>query len=113
MGLFKKKVKNQTETNQSQENTGSVSADEILLRALISGDVITKDMALSLPVVSKAVAKISNTFAMVPFVLYKETKVDGKRQIENKRSERDGGNIYRCVYVPSVFSADIRKNYYR
>lgn len=82
MGLLKKKVKNQTDTNQSQENTGSVSADEILLRALISGDVITKDMALSLPVVSKAVAKISNTFAMVPFVLYKETKVDGKRQIE-------------------------------
>lgn len=82
MGLFKKKVKNQTETNQSTENSGSVSADDILLRALISGDVITKDMALSLPVVSKAVNKISNTFAIVPFVLYKETVEDGKRKIE-------------------------------
>lgn len=82
MGLFKKKVKNQTENNQSPESNGSVSGDDVLLRALISGDLITKDMALSLPVVSKAVGKISNTFATVPFVLYKKTVVNGKRQIE-------------------------------
>lgn len=87
MGLFQKKIKNQTDTNQSFEDNGSVSGDDILLRALISGELITKDMALSLPVVSKAVSKITNTFAMVPFVLYKKTMENGKRKIERVDSD--------------------------
>lgn len=82
MGIFKKKIKNQTEDIQNAESNGSMGTDEMLLRALISGETITKDMALSLPVVSKAVSKISNTFATVPFVLYKKTTENGKSKIE-------------------------------
>lgn len=83
MAIFRKKVKNQTDPEETTtENSGTVSGDDILLRALLSGDEITKDMALSLPVVSKAVNKIANAFAMVDFKLYKKIEKDGKRTIE-------------------------------
>ena len=49
------------------------NVDDILLRALLDGEEITKEKALTLPAVSAAVSKISNTIAMIPFKLYKET----------------------------------------
>lgn len=83
MSIFRKKAKNQAEPEETTtEKSGTVGADDILLRALLSGDEITKDMALSLPVVSKAVNKIANAFAMVDFKLYKKIEKNGKITIE-------------------------------
>ena len=47
------------------------TADDVLLQALISGEKITKDKALTLPAVNGAVDFISNTIASMPVKLYK------------------------------------------
>lgn len=66
MGLFnRKKIKNEA----SEINANSV--DDMLLRALLGGGVIDKDMALSLPAVASAVDRIANTVASIPIKFYR------------------------------------------
>lgn len=66
MGLFnRKKIKNEA----SEINANSV--DDMLLRALLGGGVIDKDMALSLPAVASAVDRIANTVASIPIKVYR------------------------------------------
>lgn len=45
--------------------------DDVLLKAILNNEVITKDKALTLPAVSGAVDYISNTIASMPVKLYK------------------------------------------
>ena len=73
MGIFKKK---------EVETRDEAQVDDLLLQALLKGDYVDRDTALSLPVVSGCVDLICNTFAMIPFKLYKETVKDGKRATE-------------------------------
>ena len=82
MGLFKKK--------ESREETEEVKENEkdLLLKALIAGEGVNRDTALSIPVVSGYVDLICNTFAMIPFKLYKETIKDGKRTTEAVNDDR-------------------------
>ena len=47
--------------------------NDVLLKAMLKGERIDKDKALSLPAVSSAVDRISNTVAMIPIRLYQET----------------------------------------
>lgn len=64
MGLFsrnKNKIRNETD----------VSVDDMLLRALLNGEVIDKDKALSLPAVASAVDRIANTVASIPIKFYR------------------------------------------
>ena len=66
MGLFnRKKIKNEA----SEINANRV--DDMLLRALLGGGVIDKDMALSLPAVASAVDRIANTVASIPIKFYR------------------------------------------
>ena len=66
MGLFnRKKIKN--EASEISAN----SVDDMLLRALLGGGVIDKDMALSLPAVASAVDRIANTVASIPIKFYR------------------------------------------
>lgn len=66
MGLFnRKKIK-----NEASEITAN-SADDMLLRALLGGGAIDKDMALSLPAVASAVDRIANTVASIPIKFYR------------------------------------------
>lgn len=51
-------------------------ADDVLLKALLNGETITREKALSLPAVSGAVDFISNTIASMPVRLFKVR--DGK-----------------------------------
>lgn len=74
----KRKIKNQTE----------LTADDLLFRALLSGEPITREMAMSVPAVSAAVAKITNAFAMTRFELYKEEIKDGKRKTSKQTDYR-------------------------
>lgn len=67
MGLFnRKKVKNEVETTV-------VQTDEVLLKALLNGEPIDRDMAMSIPAVADDVDFICNTIAMIPIKLYQET----------------------------------------
>lgn len=49
------------------------SVDDVLLRALLNNEEIDRDKAMALPSVSSAVDFISNTVAMIPIKLYRET----------------------------------------
>lgn len=59
----------------------SQSTGDILLKALLKGETINKNKAMSIPAVSSAVDKISNMVAMLPIKLYKEEISDGKRKV--------------------------------
>ena len=72
MGIFKKK-----EEVREEESTAGV-----LLEAILRGVSVDRETALSIPVISGYVDLICNTFAMIPFKLYKETIVDGKKTTE-------------------------------
>ena len=80
MGLFEK-IFNRYEKREDSQG-------ELLLKALMAGESVTRETALSIPVVSGYVDLICNTFAMIPFKLYKETVKNGKRITEAVTDER-------------------------
>ena len=80
MGLFNRKAKR-------EEVTESV-VDDVLLRAVLNGYAMSRDSTLAIPSVSACVDFICNTFAQIPFKLYKETVKDGKRVTEEVTDDR-------------------------
>ena len=75
------------------ETIPAVTTDEVvndvLLKAMLKGEKIDKEKALSLPAVSSAVDRICNTIAMIPIKLYKES-IDpetGKKKVEEIASD--------------------------
>lgn len=72
MGIFSRWLK-----RESIIDTNSV--DDPLLKALIGDTAIDRNLALEMPVVSSSVDLICNTFAMIPFKLYKEEEKEGKK----------------------------------
>lgn len=84
MGLFKREKRDEIRDETMDES----KADDILLRALLQGQKVDRETALSIPVVSGCVDLICNTFAMIPFKLYKETIKDGKRATEEVTDNR-------------------------
>ena len=71
MGIFNR--------SKREEVMDESKVDDLLLKALLQGGTVDRKTALSIPVVSACVDLICNTFAMIPFKLYKETVKDGKR----------------------------------
>lgn len=80
MGIFNR--------NKREETLDETQVDDVLLRALLQGGSVDRETALSIPAVSACVDLICNTFAMIPFKLYKETIKDGKRATEEINDER-------------------------
>lgn len=78
MGLFKKR-ETVLDTNQ---------VDDVLLRAVLNGMSIYREDALAIPAVESCVDFICNTFAQIPFKLYREKVKDGKRVTEEVTDER-------------------------
>ena len=74
MGIFK--------LNRRDETMDETKTDDLLLKALLQGGNVDRATALSIPVISGCVDLICNTFAMIPFKLYKETIKNGKRATE-------------------------------
>lgn len=72
MGIFNRWFKRENVIDTS-------SIDDPLLKALIGDTAIDRNLALEMPVVSGSVDLICNTFAMIPFKLYKEEKKEGKK----------------------------------
>ena len=60
-----------------RNNVTVLDADDVLLKALLGGEEITRDMAMSIPVVARAVDLITSQVSMIPIKLYKET-IDSK-----------------------------------
>ena len=73
MGLFDRR-KQETEVRDTTPISPPV--DDVLLRALLDGETITREKALTIPYVAGAVDFISNTIASMPIKLYKVR--DGK-----------------------------------
>lgn len=84
MGIFKRKTKNELEETKIDED----STDDVLLKALMNGEEITRDEALTIPAISSAVGLICDSFAMIPFKLYKKTVKDGKKQTTEVEDSR-------------------------
>ena len=80
MGIFNR--------SKREENLDETKVDDLLLKALLQGGTVDRNTALSIPVVSACVDLICNTFAMIPFKLYKETVKDGKRATEEVTDKR-------------------------
>lgn len=83
MGWFDR-FKRETPVEETRETPNEPIVDDVLLRALLNGETITKEKVLTLPVVNGAVDFISNCIASMPVKLYK-TK-DGK--VEEVRDNR-------------------------
>ena len=67
---------------RAEETQLTPQVDDVLLQALIDGETITREKALTLPAVSGAVDFISNSIASMPVKLYKYK--DGKVEEQEK-----------------------------
>lgn len=105
MGLFRKKIKN-------EETSGVLIGDKDLLSALLGGDIITKEQALSIPAVASAIDTIAGKISIIPLKLYKETIKDGKKKVESVKDSRcslindDTGDILDGVQFKKAIIAD-------
>lgn len=84
MNIFKKSIKNEgieTVLNEKQ-------IEDVLLKALIRGEEITRNEALAIPAISSAVSLICDSFAMIPFKLYEKTNNNGEKQTKEIEDDR-------------------------
>lgn len=84
MGLFNFFRKRDEIVTQTDE-----LVNDVLLKAMLKGEKIDKEKAISLPAVSSAVDRICNTVAMIPIKLYKESidETTGKKKVEEVKSD--------------------------
>lgn len=105
MGLFRKKIENEA-------TSGVLIGDKDLLSALMNGDIITKEQALSIPAVASAIDTIAGKISIIPLKLYKETIKDGKKKVESVKDSRcnlindDTGDILDGVQFKKAIIAD-------
>lgn len=105
MGLFKKKIKNEA-------TSGVLVGDKDLLRALLNGDVISKEQALSIPAVASAIDTIAGKISTIPLKLYKETIKNEKKKVESVKDSRcvlindDTGDILDGVQFKKAIITD-------
>ena len=78
MGIFKKR-----ETVLDESKT-----EDVLLRAMLNGFEVQREDALAIPSVAAYVDLICNTFAQIPFKLYREKTVNGKKITEEVKDDR-------------------------
>ena len=74
MPLFKKREKSPAQERQVVSDGASVdesTVSDVLLRALLSGETISRDKAMNIPAVASAVDLISSSVASMPVRLFK------------------------------------------
>ena len=86
MGLFNFFRKRDETVTQTDE-----LVNDVLLKAMLKGEKIDKEKAISLPAVSSAVDRICNTVAMIPIKLYKESidETTGKKKVEEVKIDQE------------------------
>ena len=82
VGIFSRKKEIKDET------TSDVLMGDDLLQALIGGETITKEKALSIPAVASAVDTIAGKISTIPLKLYKEEVKDGKKTVKSVEDDR-------------------------
>lgn len=83
--IFKKKIKNEA-NKETIIDENAVS--DVILKALLAGEEIDREKVLMIPAVSSAVGLICDSFAMIPFKLYKKTTKEGKKQTTEVEDDR-------------------------
>lgn len=83
--IFKRNIKNEANKETIIDEN---SVNDVILKALISGEEIDREKVLMIPAVSSAVGLICDSFAMIPFKLYKKTTKDGKKQTLEVEDDR-------------------------
>ena len=66
-----------------------VSVGDELLKILVSDETIDRKMALDIPIINSCVGLICDTFATIPFKLYKKTTNEGRletKEIDDPRT---------------------------
>lgn len=118
MGLFSnfRKKENREETTEStvEVSTEDQPVSDVLLRAMLKGESINREKALSIPAVSSAVDRISNVIASLPINLYERKKdEDGNyNSIEKDEDERvkilnqDTGDTLDCFQLKKAIARD-------
>lgn len=106
MSIFNKILRREAtkEVEQADENTTEKNAEspqDVLLKSLLKGEKITKEKALSIPTISSAVDRISNSIAILPIKMYQyaedengiQTVVEVKDDVRLKLLNTDTGDI--------------------
>ena len=70
---------------QQEQQPAAEPVNDVLLKALLSGDPITREQAMTVPAVSAAVDFISNTIASMPVKLYKYKDGSVEKRDEDER----------------------------
>ncbi|MCI7206471.1 MAG: phage portal protein [Clostridium sp.] len=83
--VFKKKIKNEA-NKETIVDENAVS--DVILKALLEGEEIDREKVLMIPAVSSAVGLICDSFAMIPFKLYKKTTKEGRKQTTEVEDDR-------------------------
>lgn len=83
--IFKRNIKNKAEKETIIDKN---AVEDVILKALIEGEEIDREKVLMIPAVSSAVGLICDSFAMIPFKLYKKTNKDGKKQTSEVEDNR-------------------------
>ena len=83
--ILKKKIKNEA-NKETIVDENAVS--DVILKALLEGEEIDREKVLMIPAVSSAVGLICDSFAMIPFKLYKKTTKEGKKQTTEVEDDR-------------------------
>lgn len=81
MGLFKKRKE-----ERAFDTTGaSDTADDVLLKALVGTQSVTKETALDIPSLNGCINYIANTISMLPIKLYEESDGEVKELKDDQR----------------------------
>ena len=83
--IFKRNIKNETNKETIIDEN---AVNDVILKALIDGEEIDREKVLMIPAVSSAVGLICDSFAMIPFKLYKKITKDGKKQTSEVEDDR-------------------------
>ena len=85
--LKREETQNVEVTDESTSEANNDSPQDLLLKSLLRGEKITKEKALSIPAISSAVDRISNSVAILPIKMYK--KVIDENGIESVEEIKD------------------------
>lgn len=106
---FIQSIKNIFVKNQTNLNDQSVQLDDVVLSALLNGEEITRDKALTIPTVSGAVDFISNTVASMPIKLYKYKQgkvVEVENDTRTKLLNNDTGDTLNAFQMKKAMVED-------
>lgn len=106
---FIQSIKNIFVKNQTNLNDQSVQLDDVVLSALLNGEEITRDKALTIPTVSGAVDFISNTVASMPIKLYKYKQgkvVEIENDTRTKLLNNDTGDTLNAFQMKKAMVED-------